>query len=435
MTHRPDAPVLDVVGVGFGPANLALAIALRENGSGLRRRFFETRATPSWHPGMLLEDASLQISFLKDLVTFRNPVSTFSFVAFLHERGRLADFVNRGSGEPLRIEFAAYLRWAASAFDDVVTYGSRVERITPVRGEDGGVDAFDVAVTSADGVRSVRTRDVVVAAGLQPRLPAGVEPGPRWWHSGDHLHRVGELRDPRRLAVVGTGQSAMEVALDLSDRFPEAVVHVVSSQFGVGPSYQGPLVNQIFDPATVDLLHAAPADVRDRVDRLHRNANNGVASTEVIAEFFDRMYRDRWLERERLVLHRVSRMVSLGERPSCARLLVRNELDGRQQSLDVDAVVFGTGYEALDTTTLLGADADLVRRDTAGRPVVARDHRAELTVPGRGRLVLVGQSDHLHGMTSPLLSTVAVRAGEIAELLSSPPLNRPTVEEEQHAPV
>ncbi|WP_432511455.1 lysine N(6)-hydroxylase/L-ornithine N(5)-oxygenase family protein [Kineococcus sp. SYSU DK001] len=411
---------LDVAGVGFGPANLALAIALRELPDRPRVTFFEAQDAPDWHSGMLLPDASLQISFLKDLVTFRNPTSEFSFVAFLHQRGRLADFVNRGSAEPLRVEFAAYLRWAAAAFTDVVRYGSRVERLTPVRAADGAVDAFEVTVTSADGIATVRARDVVVAAGLQPRLPAGVEPGPRWWHSADHLHRVGELRDPRRLAVVGTGQSAVEVALDLSDRFPAAVVHLVSSQFGIAPSYQGPLVNQIFDPATVDLLHAAPDDVRARVDRLHRNANNGVASTEVITEFFDRVYRDRWLGRERLVLHRVSRVVSLGDGPVAARLTVRGDLDGRVEALDVDAVVFGTGYEPLDTTRLLGPDADLLRRDDAGRPLVTRDHRAELTAPGRARLVLVGQSDHLHGMTSPLLSTVAVRAGEIADVLTTP---------------
>lgn len=449
MTGRPLPTRADVVGVGFGPANLALAIALREQADAPDAVFFEAQPAPSWHPGMLLEDASMQISFLKDLVTFRNPTSRYSFTSFLHEQGRLADFTNRGSMEPLRIEFAAYLRWAAASFDDVARYGSRVERITPVRGADGRVDAFDVVVASSGGVGSVRAGAVVVAAGLQPRLPVGVQPGPRCWHSSDHLHRVGELRAPRRLVVVGTGQSAMEVALDLSDRFPGAAVHLVSSQFGVGPSYQGPLVNGIFDPETVDLLFAAEEDVRARLDRLHRNANNGVASAEVIQEFFDRVYRDRWLGRERLVLHRASRVASVVEGPHGVRVVVRSDLDGREAVLDADAVVLGTGYEALDMSVLLGDDADLVRRDASGRPVIRRDHRAELTAPGAASLVLVGQSDHLHGMTSPLLSTVAVRAGEIADLLTGagraerhsaprPPLRpalRPALEEERHVAV
>ncbi|MFE7198042.1 lysine N(6)-hydroxylase/L-ornithine N(5)-oxygenase family protein [Microbacterium oxydans] len=415
-----DVPeTVDVVGVGFGPANLAIAIALREHaeeGRPLEAVFFEAQEEPTWHPGMLLEDASMQISFLKDLVTFRNPVSPYSFVAFLHQRQRLVDFTNRGCAEPLRIEFAAYLRWVAEAFVDVVRYGSRVERVTPVRIE-GEVEAFDVLVASADGVRTVRARSVIVAAGLRPRFPAGIAPGTRVWHSADHVHRVGQLRTPRRLAVVGTGQSAMEVALDLSDRFPEATVHVISSQFGVAPSDQGPLVNRIFDPASVDLLFDATDAVRTRLDVLHRNANNGVASSSVIRAFFDRMYRDAWLDRERLVLHRVSRIVALEEAPSGVELRVQSDLDGDVTSLHVDAVVFGTGYRPFDTAELLQDDVHLLRRDDAGRPVLRRDHSATLTEPGSARLVLVGQSEHQHGLTSTLLSTTAVRAGEIADAL------------------
>lgn len=413
---------VDVVGVGFGPSNIALAIALREHpGPPLRTAFFEAQAEPGWHVGMLLEDASMQVCFLKDLVTFRNPASPFSFVSFLHEKGRLADFTNRGAMEPLRVEFAAYLRWAADAFADEVHYASRVEGVRPVHAEDGGVDAFDVVVASPDGVRTVRARSVVVAAGLQPRVPTGITLGARVWHSRDHLHRVGDLDAPQQLVVVGTGQSAMEIALDLNERHPDAVVHLVSSQFGAAPSYQGPLVNAIFDPESVDLLYDAEPAVRERIDRLHRNTNNGTASTEVVQDFFDRVYRDRWLGRERLVLHRVSRVTSVVEASGAAEVVIRSDADGTETRVAADAVVLGTGYLPLDMSQLLGDEADLVRRDPAGRPLLDRDHQALLTAPGAGRLVLVGQSDHLHGISTTLLSTVAVRAGEIAELLGGPP--------------
>jgi L-ornithine N5-monooxygenase len=97
---------LDLVGVGFGPSNLGLAIALAErSGPALSMRFLERQERFGWHRGMLLEDATMQVSYLKDLVTLRNPASGYGFLSYLHDRGRLVDFINYGSPFPTRIEF------------------------------------------------------------------------------------------------------------------------------------------------------------------------------------------------------------------------------------------------------------------------------------------------------------------------------------------
>ncbi len=96
---RDEGPSYDLLGVGFGPSNLALAIAVSEHnaasrGPHLNVRFLERQKTFGWHRGMLIDDATMQVSFLKDLVTMRNPASDFSFLCYLHERGRLVDFIN-----------------------------------------------------------------------------------------------------------------------------------------------------------------------------------------------------------------------------------------------------------------------------------------------------------------------------------------------------
>src|SRR3954468_13513639 len=114
----------DLVGIGFGPSNLGLAIALEEQGSPLSVRFVERQEAFGWHRGMLIEDATMQVSFLKDLVTMRNPTSSFSFLCYLNERGRLIDFVNHKSLFPLRIEFHDYLEWAAARVERLVRYGA-----------------------------------------------------------------------------------------------------------------------------------------------------------------------------------------------------------------------------------------------------------------------------------------------------------------------
>ena len=76
--------VRDIVGIGIGPGNLGLAVAIEEQAPELDALFVEARPEFNWHPGMLLDGSNMQISFLKDLVTVRNPQSRFSFINYLH---------------------------------------------------------------------------------------------------------------------------------------------------------------------------------------------------------------------------------------------------------------------------------------------------------------------------------------------------------------
>ena len=97
----------DLIGIGFGPSNIALAIALdeqRQAGQAKDALFIERQPCFAWHPHMLLDNAHMQISFLKDLVTPRNPGSRFSFLNYLHSKGRLQDFINLQTFFPSRHE-------------------------------------------------------------------------------------------------------------------------------------------------------------------------------------------------------------------------------------------------------------------------------------------------------------------------------------------
>ncbi len=428
-SSTPSDELLDVFGIGFGPANMALAIALDEYNASAAEHcrvsmaFAERRDVPEWHPDMLFDDASMQISFLKDLATFRNPQSPYTFVNFLKSADRLVDFTNRGSMVPLRIEFAAYLRWVAAQLSGYVRTGTEVRAVRPVfSGED--LDHFEIDLEGPEGPATVLARQVVVAAGLVPRLPEGMATGTRLWHSHHHLARVGAVTDPADIVVIGSGQSAAEVAVDVYRRFAGARVHLVSSRYGIAPSEQGPLVNRIFDPSAVDDFFDAPPSVRDRMDSLHRNANNGSANPELIDDLFDTMYRDRWLGRERLHFHRMSRLSSAVERGDGVEVEITHELTGGTTRLDADAVVLATGYRTFDAGQLLG-DADrLLVRDERGRLEVDRDSRARLRARGPGGLYLAGQTEHLHGFGTSLLSVVAVRAGEIADSILTAHLSR-----------
>ncbi len=75
--------------------------------------------TIEWQQGMLMPWATSQVSFLKDLVTQRDPRSRFSFLNHLFETGRLDEFVNMSTFTPYRVEFAEYLRWVAESLTKV----------------------------------------------------------------------------------------------------------------------------------------------------------------------------------------------------------------------------------------------------------------------------------------------------------------------------
>lgn len=410
--------VHDLVGVGFGPSNLALAVAVAEHNHStpgsppLRARFVERQAAFGWHRGMLLEDATMQISFLKDLVTLRNPASSFGFLSYLHEHGRLVDFINYGSAFPTRLEFHDYLEWVAARFRDVVDYGDHVVAVHAV---DERPHLLDV-VTARGSV--LRTRNVVLATGLSPVLPIGVVAGERIWHTRDLLTKIDSVCDPRRVIVVGAGQSAAEALDFLHRRFADAEVWAVFARYGYSPADDTSFANRVFDPDAVDAFFGAPGEVKEMIVGYHANTNYSVVDPALIESLYRRHYHEKVVGHERLRFRGVSRVADAVETDDGVELAVESMLDGRREVVDADVVVYATGYRPSDPCDLLGAVGARCVRDAAGKLAVARDYRL-LTDPDlQAGIYVQGATEHTHGLSSTLLSNVAVRSGEIARSIA-----------------
>ncbi|WFG45610.1 lysine N(6)-hydroxylase/L-ornithine N(5)-oxygenase family protein [Pseudonocardia alni] len=436
--------VLDVVGVGFGPSNLGIAIALLEHNATVpadarvSARFVERQERFGWHRGMLLEDATMQVSHLKDLVTLRNPTSGFSFLSYLHDRDRLADFINYGSSFPTRREFHDYLEWAAARLGEIsaaagsavtVDYGSEVVEIEPVRGGNG-VELVDVVVRTGDRVERLRARNVVLACGLTPVLPRGITVGGRVWHNRDLLFRTRELAgtEPTRFAVVGAGQSAAETVEHLHRTFPTAEVHAVFARYGYSPADDTSFANRIFDPAAVDDFYTAPDEVKDRIFGYHANTNYSVVDPELIEGLYRTHYHERVAGTERLRFRNVSRVADVVDVGDRVELAVESLIDGSREVITADAVVYATGYRPADPLWLLSGGLDeACARDARGRLDVHRDYRLGTTALADGTAVragfyLQGPTEHTHGITSTLLSNIAVRSGEVVASLTGAPV-------------
>ncbi|WP_055554482.1 lysine N(6)-hydroxylase/L-ornithine N(5)-oxygenase family protein [Streptomyces sp. NBRC 110028] len=417
-------PVHDLIGIGFGPSNVAMAIALSEHnaragGQGaISARFFEQQPRFGWHRGMLIDDATMQVSFLKDLVTLRNPASEFSFLCYLQSKGRLIDFINHKNLFPLRVEFHDYLEWAAAKVEGMASYGHEVVGVAPVLCDDA-VEYLDVTVRSEEGLEVHRARNLVIGTGLRPFMPEGVERGDRVWHTSELLAKAGQLEgtSPSRFIVVGAGQSAAENVAYLHRRFPGAEVCAVFSRYGYSPADDSGFANRIFDPAAVDDYFAAPEDVKRRLMDYHGNTNYSVVDIDLIDDLYRQTYREKVLGAERLRFLNVSRITEVKETPAQVRATVRSLVTGEETFLDADVVVFATGYSPVDPIGLLGEAAGHCLRDDEGRVRVERDYRVA-TDPGlRCGIYLQGGTEHTHGITSSLLSNTAIRVGEILDSL------------------
>ncbi|HUC57185.1 MAG TPA: SidA/IucD/PvdA family monooxygenase [Streptosporangiaceae bacterium] len=430
MTSRLDGEdeVLDVLGIGFGPSNLALAIALEE-GAGepagsrpVRAAFLERQSQFGWHKGMLIEGATMQVSFLKDLVTMRNPTSDFSFLAYLHQMGRLAAFINTKDVYPSRVEFHDYLSWAAGRLSDRVGYGLDAIGAAPVLCDDD-VMYIDVAVRRvADGaLASYRTRNIVLATGLEPLLPADALPSPRVWHSSELLDRLADVPadQVQTFVVVGAGQSAAEVVDYLHRRFALAEVHSVFARYGYSPADDTPFVNAIFDPGTVDLYYRSPDDVRNLMLGYHANTNYSVVDRELIADLHRRVYQELVSGEQRLIMRNLSRVVAARDTGTALEVDIKYLPDGCVTPLRADWLVYATGYRPRSPLGLLGDLTSYCKVEPNQSVRLERDHRVVTSERMRCGLYVQGITEASHGLSSTLLSTTAVRAGEIARSIAA----------------
>lgn len=253
----------DLVCVGFGPASLAIAVALHDilsakseaKASKLKQQlpkvvFIERQAQFAWHAGMLLPGATMQITFIKDLATLRNPKSDFTFLNYLHCRQRLVHFSNLGTFLPLRLEYEDYMRWCARWFNEVVEYDQEVLDVTPEASctSDSKIDSFLVRSRSGatGNIVNYRARHVVIAVGGRPEMPITLPQNhPRIIHSSCYARRVPEIlkerHHPFHIAVIGGGQSAAEIFNDLHSRYPNAKTSLLIKGAALRPSDDSPL--------------------------------------------------------------------------------------------------------------------------------------------------------------------------------------------------
>ncbi|KAF2749755.1 hypothetical protein M011DRAFT_465422, partial [Sporormia fimetaria CBS 119925] len=230
-TTSPSSPtgntkMYDLVCIGFGPAQIATAIANHESRNPSSILFLERKPAFSWYSSSHLPRTRMENAFVYDLATTRNPRSKFSYTNYLLTQNRLVAFANSDRLNPLREEFEHYLRWCADQFKDQVRYQTEVVAVIPEKGTNS-VQAWNVAVKEAAGKSyMVRAKNIVAPAPparssskSRPLTDVNFQAGQRIIHMDDYASRRNEFRDFREqrlnIAVVGSGRHTLEILDDL----------------------------------------------------------------------------------------------------------------------------------------------------------------------------------------------------------------------------
>lgn len=405
---------VELLAIGAGPSNLALAVALEElapEDLAANSLIIDRAAAVEWQPGLLLPWAKSQASFLKDLVTLRNPQSEFSFLNYLFTIGRLDDFVNMGSFTPYRQEISEYFKWVASSLSKVsLNLNCGCTSVEPDRDAEGNLTGW---LARLDDGTTVSSRYLVIGIGRDAFVPpvfAGV-PGRYLVHSTQYRPLVAGLDKefPYRVAVIGSAQSAAEMYLALQTDLPRAQIDWVMRSIGIGAYEKTKFTNELYYPSYVDNFFEARPGAREQLLReMHRTNYSGIEPP-----FVDSLYSGTYLDRlTKAGGKRIITMTDINAATVNADEVTLELSDRRTAAvteLHKDLVFLGTGF-VREMPTLIRQLGGALGLDVIQ---ANREYRLILNEPSSAACYLQGVNDATHGIGDPLLSVVACRASDI----------------------
>ncbi len=431
--RQPDQgqKIYDIVGVGFGPANLALAIALEEMGYQGSVRFVEKCASTAWHPGLMLSGSDIQNHPVRALVSLRNPRSRYSFINYLHEANRPLEFLNLPLHFPLRKDYARYVAWVAEHFRHLVDFQRPVTALDLYE-----QDGQPLWRTETAGGEVYWSRSLVVGTGRTPRVPELYQShiGPRVFHATQYLPRLAALNSaesaPRRIGVLGASQTAVELMLDLADRFPDSEIVCICRSYGFRLKDTSPFSERAFLPEFVDYYYEVGHRAQNALNDQLSPTNYSSADQDVIEKLYAKMYEERIDGRDRIKLINNTDVRAIATTDSDVSLELEEVHLGTRSELDLDVLIMATGFRNFGTEAgaepyprLLESFVSQLKFHPEGYIHLARDYALE---PSTGRskhlppIYLNGLCERSHGLgDAGSFSLLSLRSDTIAKSLIS----------------
>ncbi|WP_036261372.1 lysine N(6)-hydroxylase/L-ornithine N(5)-oxygenase family protein [Methylocapsa aurea] len=399
---------LDLAGVGIGPFNLSLAAHL-DAIPAVQARFFDQCERFDWHPGLMLPDAELQTSFLKDLVTATDPTSRWSFLSYLVAHKRFYKFLNAEFEATPRKEFAKYLEWTANGLSDL-QFNARVKEVS------FGRSAFTVRLDDQD----YSSQHIALGIGHAPCLPTWASSliGDNCFHSSQATQHLGAMSG-ERIVVIGGGQSGAEIVLNLLSKgqSPAKEIKWISRRQNFEPLDATPFTNELFTPEYVDRFRRLGEERRQSLLSHHKLASDG-ASASTLRAIYRRLYALRHLEGSdadvALLPHRD--VIQADRQKDEFKLVMRNGFDGGIEIIFAKTIILATGY-AFKIPDFLAPLKDRIALDRSGNFILGDDFSVKWDGPRQNHIFALNAGRHSYGIAEPQLSLMAWRSAVIVNAL------------------
>lgn len=405
-------PIHDVAGIGIGPFNLGLA-ALAAPIDDLDAVFIDENDRFDWHPGLLLDGATLQTPFMADLVTLADPTSEYSFLNYLKQTGRIYAFYIRENFFMLRREYNQYCRWVAERLDSLV-FGTRV--VATDYDESAGFYVLTLEDTASGAQRELRARALVLGSGPSMYVPDCCRDlGDRAIHACEFAHARNAIQASASITVVGSGQSAAEVFHELlldQERHGYRLDWFTRSPRFFALNYDK-LTLEMTSPEYVDYFHGLSEHRRHKLGEEHKALYKGIDES-LINAIYDLMY-----ERD------VAGTLDVG-------LQANVELRDARQSADAIELDFfqheqGAGFTHRSASVVLATGfayrvpdyiegiAERIRWDAQGRFDASRYYAVD---HDNAEIFVQNAEIHTHGFVTPDLGMACYRNACILRALT-----------------
>ena len=401
--------ILDVAGVGIGPFNLSTA-ALLQPIKKLRAVFYERAQEFQWHSGLLFPEATIQVSFLKDLVTLVDPTNPYSFLSFLSSTKRLYSFITANFPRLTRVEFNQYFQWVSASLPNL-RFGHPVDGVF----YDGQCFVLDL------GSEMVRTWNLILGSGLTPVIPDCARPhlGPTVFHASLYLKKNIKTAD-KRIAIIGGGQTGAEVFYHLL-RDPEnqpRQIYWISRRPNFLPLDETPFTNELFTPNYSDFFFNLPEAEKPSVLARQKLASDGIAPP-LLEMIYRRLYEIEFLNGHNHEVHLCPSRELIDISPAGDgrwALLLGDGCLGRFETIHADVVVMSTGAE-FKVPKYLDPLLDRIPLDM-GRFLFRDDFSIEWDGPESNRIYAQNAALHARGVADPNLGLMAWRSAKIVNSLA-----------------